>query len=338
MLLSTPLALSIKERLPDAQIDYLVLKGTEGVLAKNPLVRSVYTIDPRKSSVALIALLWKKYDYAIGSNVSDRTTLFCAVAGRRSYGFSYFRGKEWWKKLLLTSCRLYDDRMHIVPLVLTRLEPLAIPPCPRVVVGGDADDEAFAARVQGDDRYVVLHPYSRKEYKCWTVDGWRRLSGLILEAGLRPLFTVSPNPDDAKMLADILAGAPLGTGALGDVLSFPKLAAVIRRGRGYVGVDTVVTHMAAALDVPTVALYGPTLVHHWGPWPNDFPGSAPYGPRGTIQRQGLIAVIQKEWECVPCNREECSRNDGGGIACMEAITPEEVMTELAGLLGRGSHS
>ncbi|ABB32566.2 glycosyl transferase family 9 [Geobacter metallireducens RCH3] len=335
MLLSTPLALSIKERFPDATIDYLVLKGTEGVLAKNPLIRSVHTIDPQKSVVPLLLSLWKKYDYAIGSNVSDRTTLFCVAAGRRSYGFSYFRGKEWWKKLLLSSCRLYDDRMHIVPLVLTRLEPLAIPPRPRVVAGGDAEDEAYAARLFGDAGYVVLHPYSRKEYKCWTVDGWRRLAGLILDAGLKPLFTVSPNADDAKMLADILAVAPEGTGSIGDVLSFPRLAAVIRRGRGYVGVDTVVTHMAAALDVPTVALYGPTLVHHWGPWPNDFPGSAPYGPRGTIQRQGSIVVIQKEWECVPCNREECSRTDGGPIACMDAITPEEVMTELAGLLETG---
>lgn len=335
VLLSTPLALSIKEHFPDAEIDYLVLKGTEGVLAKNPLIRSVHTIDPHNSAVPLLLSLWRKYDYAIGSNVSDRTTLFCVAAGRRSYGFSYFRGKEWWKKLLLTSCHLYDDRMHIVPLILTRLEPLAIPARPRVTMGGDADDEAYALRVHGDEGYVVLHPYSRKAYKCWTVDGWCRLAGLILTAGLKPFFTVSPNADDAKMLADILAGSPEGTGSLGAVLSFPQLSAVIRRGRGYVGVDTVVTHVAAALDVPTVALYGPTLVHHWGPWPNDYPGTAPYGGGGAVQRNGSIVVIQKEWECVPCNREECLLADGCSIACMDAITPEEVMTELAGLLGSG---
>jgi hypothetical protein len=46
VLLSTPIVLSIKESFPQADIDYLVFDGTEGVLKKNPLIRSVITMPP----------------------------------------------------------------------------------------------------------------------------------------------------------------------------------------------------------------------------------------------------------------------------------------------------
>jgi heptosyltransferase-3 len=329
VLLSTPLALSIKERFPDAAVDYLVFEGTEGILARNPHVRAIHAIPPGSRSLRRYAAIWKKYDYAIAANPSDRSAIHCSGAGRFSIGFSYFSRKEWWKKRFLDRCRFYDDSLHAVPLVLSQLEPLDIPLRPRVVMGYDDSDEEFARRALGDDPYILFHPYSGRKYKYWTSRAWGDLALLVRERmGLRAVVTVSPAPGDRAVLEEVLACSPPGTMPFPEVFALPRLAAAIRNGHGYVGVDTVATHMAAALDAPTVAIFGPTQVRHWGPWPNGSTEKAPYYGKGGVQRIGRIAVVQKDWSCAPCNRETCDLSAGGRIECLEAITPEEVYGEL----------
>lgn len=323
------MAVSIKEQLPEARVDFLVFAGTEGVLAKNPFIDRVHTIPNGSRSLRQVAALWKRYDYAIGTNASDRTTIYTAVAGRHSLGFSYMEPKEWWKKLVLSECRHCDDRLHLVPLLLKQLESLGIPPRPRVLMGYDDEDRAFVRQRLGDNDYVLLHPYSRRSYKYWPATAWGTLAGIIRQrTGLRPIFTASPDPADEAVLAEILAASPAGTELFPEPFTLCQMAAAIKGGRGFVGIDTVVTHMAAALDVPLVAIYGPTMVRHWGPWPNECMDPAPYRSQGAVQRNGRVTVVQKEWPCVPCNKESCALSDCGQIECLVSISPEEVCEEL----------
>lgn len=328
VLLATPLALSIKEHVPEARVDFLVFAGTEGILAKNPLVDRIHIVPPGSKNPRLAARVFRQYDYAIGTSASDRTTILTAIAGRTSIGFSHFRLSEWWKKRLLSSCGFYDVTKHVVPLILSQLEPLGITPHPRVVMGFDADDEAFVRLHLGEDRYVLIHPYTRRWYKSWPAPAWGTLATLIRDAGLRPVFTVSPSDTDRVLQEQILTHVPADTTFFHAPYSFSQLAAAIKRSRGFVGVDTVVTHGAAALEVPTVALYGPTPTNHWGPWPNESREHTPYRPTGGVQRIGRITVIQEEFPCVPCNRETCAISQRGRIECLEAIAAEKVFAEL----------
>ncbi len=48
-------------------------------------------------------------------------------------------------------------------------------------------------------------------------------------------------------------------------LDLPQLAALLARAKAYLGNDSGVTHLAAAVGVPTVALFGPTLPDVWAP-------------------------------------------------------------------------
>ncbi|WP_084201421.1 glycosyltransferase family 9 protein [Geobacter pickeringii] len=332
VLLSTPLALSIKARYPDAVVDYAVFRGTEGILFKNPSVGRIISMEPGKKNLSTISRLFRQYDVAIGANPSDRTSIVTALAGRRSVGFSYRRANEWWKELIFDQGLLYDDNLHIVPLTLQLLGPLGIPPRTDVIMGFDEEDEMLAGSTTGTAGYVVLHPFARKHYKCWTATEWGRLAGIIRDrTGLRPIFTRSPSSGDDVILRDILAHSPPDTVFLKEPLTLNQLAAVLSKAKGFVGVDTVVTHMAAALDVPLVALYGPTMVRHWGPWPNGICNQAPYRLAGSVQRMGRITVVQKEWDCVPCNRETCSQGDNV-MRCLCEITADEVFDELSILL------
>ena len=328
VLLSTPLAVSIKTHIPDAKVDYLVFKGTESVLAKNPYVRKIHTATPGFLGNFAFLKLFKRYDYAIGVNPSYRTAICAGLAGRHSVGFSYFFKQEWWKKWLLSDCRRYEHEKHIVPLMMSQLEPLGIPKVPRVVMGFDAEDERFAHQKIGSD-YVLLHPYTRQSYKYWPAESWVKLAKRISQSTtLKPIFTRTSFPSDEEQLARIKAVGGDAINVLSQPFSLTQLAAAIANSRGFVGVDTVATHMAAALNVPLVALFGPTFVHNWGPWPNDWKTNNPYERRGSIISRGAITVAQMNWDCAPCGQQTCSISKDGRIECMVALTPEIVFAEL----------
>jgi heptosyltransferase-3 len=331
VLLSTPLALSIKTHLPEATVDYLVFSGTEGVLAKNRHVAKVHAIAPGISSLATFLKLFRRYDFALGINPSDRTAIYTLGAGRRSIGFSYFSKQEWWKKTLLSDCRVYAHEQHIVPLILTQLEPLGIPAIPRVIMGFDSADEQFA-RTELGENYVLLHPYTRQSYKYWPAENWRKLAGLIREMGLKPVFTRTNVPADEEQLLRIRKAGGADLNVFPKPFSLTQLAAAIRGSSGFVGVDTVGTHMAAALEAPTVALFGPTFVHNWGPWPNGCTTPKPFARAGQIQRHGAITVVQQNWDCVPCGQHTCPISKRDKIECLEAMAPEMVFEELKKLL------
>src|SRR5206468_501258 len=140
---------------------------------------------------------------------------------------------------------------------------------PRVVMGYDGEDVRFAREQLGENPYVVLHPYTRQRYKYWPASAWAKLAKMIQsETGVRALFTRSHAERDEEQFQRIQEAAGGAVDCLVRPFSWTQLAAAIQNSRGFVGVDTAATHAAAALGVPTVALYGSTLASLWGPWPN----------------------------------------------------------------------
>ena len=330
VLLSTPLAESIKKTIPSATVDYLVFDGLEGLAEKNPFVQTVHTMPAGSRKPGHLAGLWKRYDYSIGTNPSDRTGIYTIGSGRTSIGFFRSSRNEFWKKWLLSHCRHYDDQIHVVSAILSQLEPLGISPVPKVTMGFDDGDLAFVRGIVGSEPFVLFHPYSRVGYKYWVNGSWAELARFVnSRLGLRVIVTVSPESRDRAVLEEIISLSPGETGSFGGPQPFNRLAAAISMSSGFVGVDNVVTHIAAAMDIPVVGLYGPTWVHHWGLWPNGFKGELPYEPEGRIQRCGNIAVVQKDWPCVPCNQEMCDLNGTRSMECMVQITADEVYEQLA---------
>ena len=335
VLVTTPLAVSIKQALPDTTIDYLVFEGTQGVLSHNPLVRDVITVPRTGSNAALLFPLFRRYDLAIAAYPSDRTLLAAAMAGKRSVGLIYGGKDAWWKQALLSGHCICDDHRHVVANILSLLEPLGIAPIPRVTTGCDDNDLAFAASAISANKYIVLHPYSRNSSKYWPAEKWGRLAALIQEqSGCTALFTTTPDPADGSYLQEILASAPQDVLTFKEPCSLAQLAGIIRGSQAYVGIDTVVTHMAAALDVPVVALFGPSLTRYWGPWPNGSTRSSPFADAGGVQRVANVTVVQKDWPCVPCNRDSCALSTRGRMECLEELSPDEVFSELHRSLGR----
>ena len=100
------------------------------------------------------------------------------------------------------------------------------------------------------------------------------------------------------------------------------------------GPDTATTHMAAALGVPTVALYGPTDPVKWGPWPRGHGATNP-GQRLGTQVAGNVCLIQGNAACAPCHKEGCERHIASYSDCLQQLPAAVVISALERLLAAG---
>lgn len=330
VLLSTPLARSIKAADPEAAVDYMVFEGTEGILSRNPDVRSVFTVCPGSRSLSDLLGRFKDYDVAIGVNASDRTAFQVIATGRTSIGFADPRPKEWWKKRAFSHCSVYDPDKHVVELLLGQLRYLDIPPVAEIAVPVRDEDRAWAERACGGGEFVLLHPYTHWEYKKWPSPHWALLSRRIeSEMGIRTLFTVAPGSAEQRIREELRGAGIDNSRFVPGPMSLGQSGALVSRADAYIGIDTVITHMAAALGRKTVAIFGPTPPWRWGPWPNGHPVFTPYGHHGGIQRRGNIVIVQKDWECAACDRMGCDHRPDSISRCLVELSVEEVYSELS---------
>jgi heptosyltransferase-3 len=298
------------------------------VLAKNPYVRQVHTIEPGASGWQTALRILRRYDYSIAANPSDRTTSFTLFGGRHSVGFYFYKRQDWWKKLFLTQSNFFEQQ-HMVPLMLEHLSSLGIPAIPRVVMGYDEADERFVEEQLGAEDFILLHPFTRQTYKYWPAGHWARLAGLVeKKLGIRTIFTRSGFLSDEKQFQAIESAAGCKLQSFPRPFTLNQLAAAIHKCRAFVGVDTVATHIAAALEGPVVALYGPTMVDKWGPWPNGHMSKVPYARSGRVQTVQNTTVLQQSWPCIPCNKESCMLSKSTRMECLENISPETVLASL----------
>lgn len=332
VLLSTPLVRSLRRAWPDAAIDMLVFRGCESVVESNPDLRRVIAVGERDSLGARLATfrtLWKRYDLACSTQASDRTTLYAGAAGKVAVGVLDPAAAPAWKRALLKGWVPFDDlHVHTVMAGLALCPLIGIAPVPEVVVSWRKDDEAECARALPFDArttaYAVLHVSPKFPYKMWTVEGWVQLAHWLSEQGVRPVIVAGANAEEVAVAARVAEGVPHLINLAGR-LRLPALGALLSSARLYAGTDTAVTHMAAAVGTPTIALFGPSNPVKWGPWPKGYAGPESPWPMVGSQRRGNVALIQGEATCVPCRQEGCERHVRSLSDCLQHLQAARVI-------------
>ncbi|MFB3819675.1 MAG: glycosyltransferase family 9 protein, partial [Candidatus Methylomirabilales bacterium] len=160
---------------------------------------------------------------------------------------------------------------------------------------------------------VVVHAVSRWMFKAWPEAACAEVVRDLAARGASVALTSGPAAAEqaaARRIRD-LAGVPVLD--LSGRTSLAELAAVLAEARLFVGVDSAPMHMAAALGVPVVALFGPSGEHSWGPW-------------GEGHR-----VVAAPFLCRPCGQAGCLNSKRSH--CLEAIAPAEVVAAADALLG-----
>jgi heptosyltransferase III len=333
VLLATPALRSLKAAYPQAGIDLLVFDGTQNVLDGNADIANVITVAERPgfgAHLALVARLWRRYDLAVSLLAGDRPTLYAWAAGRRRIGTLEDDGKSRWKQRLLQAWVPFDNlHTHTVVMNLRVVEQLGIAPHATPVVrwSGAAESAAGDALAPlGPARFAVLHVSPKFVYKSWTPDGWGGLAQALAADGLRVVLAGGASAAERRYVESLLARLPADTLNLAGKVDLGTLACVLSRAALYVGTDTAVTHMAAALGTPTVALFGPSNPVKWGPWPAGFSAAlpSPWPMRGS-GRTGNVFLVQGETDCVPCLHEGCERHVDSRSDCLLQLPAARVV-------------
>jgi len=160
-------------------------------------------------------------------------------------------------------------------------------------------------------KILAIHPGSGSIAKNWSP---RKFAAVADWASARAfVFIISGPARDGR--EEVLRAIKKSRPFVLDQLPLPHLAAVLAKCTAFLGNDSGITHLAALMAIPTVALFGPTDPAVWG-------------PRGPGVR-----IVKARKGCAPCSsekRQTCQHS------CLEEIGPEEVMKKMAPFLETGA--
>lgn len=131
-------------------------------------------------------------------------------------------------------------------------------------------------------KVAALVPSTNMAIKRWTLDGWLKLDAHLRELGHRTLLFCDRQSSSVQR-----AFEAAGSTAIPVYTSLDNVAGVMSRCDLAVGVDTGLLHMAGALDVPWVGLFGPTNPEVTGPYNRN---------KGV----SLVAPFEKPASCGGC--------------------------------------
>ncbi len=114
------------------------------------------------------------------------------------------------------------------------------------------------------DSLTALHPGAGSAAKRWPLNRFTDLALHYVLKEKRKLLVIE-GPAETGLAKQITGGLPANSAILAELLPLGLLAAVVEQCRLFIGNDSGIAHLAAALQVPSVVLFGPTLPRHWAP-------------------------------------------------------------------------
>ena len=164
-----------------------------------------------------------------------------------------------------------DLVLHVSEYQCRQLEELSIAalPCGAPVIAPSQDDFFEARRfvqqnVTKGEQLILLHPGSGGRKKLWSVAGW--LDVIIRILGHNNIkISLIEGPADSHIIQQLRSKSGSTSLLLANNWPLGKLAALMKQSSLYLGNDSGITHLAAACNTPTIALFGPTDPSIWGP-------------------------------------------------------------------------
>jgi len=177
--------------------------------------------------------------------------------------------------------------------------------------------------------YIVLHPGPLNAYKRWPLSYWQELITSLVKDGYQIILSASSAAKDLELNQDILSllnekirGSVINTEGR---LSLPQAVTLLKGASLYIGVDTSVSHLSAACEIPTIVLFGATPPTNFGPWPNGFIGQEPYQLRARSQTIQNVCILQGPGDCVPCRKAGCEDKADSRSECLDLLKPNQVI-------------
>jgi heptosyltransferase I len=285
-----PAAAALRHAFPNAMIGWLIEERWVELLCaagsprrgirsrQRPLVDWVHTVDLKswRRSIATpgtleqIAKVWNdvrsvQYDAAIDLQGAMRSALLARWSGAKViYGSAEPRESAaslWYTRQVLTQGRhVIEQGMSLAEAVIERPVKTACAEFPRDAAVEERVDQEL--RKDGREIFAILNPGAGWGAKRWPAERYGLVARALAADGLRSIINYGPGEETLARDAEAAStGAAKATAR-----SLTELIAITRRAKLFVGGDTGPMHLAAALGVPVVAIFGPTDPARNGPY------------------------------------------------------------------------
>jgi heptosyltransferase-1 len=296
-----PAATALRKALPEATIGWLLEERWAELLCtlseprsgprspRRPLADQVHTVDTRKWRSSLFSpQTWErvgaslselrapKYEVAVDFQGAVRSAMLARLSNAPiTYGARQPRENV---ASMFYTRQVTAEGTHVVEQTLSVAEAVAGRPL-EISAAELPHDQAAEKQCEdwlksdGISDFVLLNPGAGWGAKQWPTERYGLVAKRLATDGLKSLVNFGPGEEK---LAQAVEMASAGTAeAVGCTLT--ELISLTRRARLFIGGDTGPMHMAAALRIPVVALFGPTNPARNGPW----------GTRSIVLRNSL---------------------------------------------------
>jgi len=328
VLLAAPVLSVLKAHAPQLEVDALVYDDTAPMLDGHPALAQLHCIGRRWRSLSpwsrlskerglLRALRARRYDLLVHLTEHPRGAWLARLLGVR-YAVAPIQRERgaWWRKSFTHLYPLVRNR-HMVEVNLDALRRIGIQPgvnerWVQFVPGHEAEQRIAALGLPA--AFVHMHPASRWTFKCWPAERNAQLADRLAGEGHPVVLTSAPN--ETAFIDEIIGQAATKPLNLAGQLSLKELGALTARARLFIGVDSMPMHLAAAMGIPTVALFGPSSEHEWAPW--------------NVEQR----VVTSTHSCRPCRVDGCG---GGKVSeCLTLLPVDAVHAAARELLAQAA--
>ncbi len=326
ILLTTPLIRQLRIKYHQARIDFICSKQFSDIYKNNPHISNLLDYDKSLTSAEinnfkksiLMNLGSKKYDIVIDLQKNFRSLNF-----KRGLGYNYFSVKKHrLNKLSLVYFKkpLEKKFMNMSEIYRHCVQCLNIPDDGKgleIWLSGENTEIIYPPEKRAETtglKKIAIAPGARHLTKRWLPERFAELIDLLKNSYGSEIVIVGGN-DDIPTVNEILSLTKSEVSNFSGSSSILKTAEIIDSCNLLITNDTGVMHIAAARQVPVIAIFGSTV--------QDF-GFSPFRVRNK--------VVEKDVSCRPCShigRESCPK---GHFNCMKKITVEDVIKAINNLL------
>ncbi len=321
VVLSFPAVRALRENFPQADIVVAVREKARELMEDCRWVSSVISINEKKRTWQeelryqkrfFLSLRRFRFDLAVDLRTGDRGAFIALLSGARQRVGFFAKDGKLWRNRVFTHLVVPESApgQHIAQYYQGLLGAYDIK-TEHTFPEHDVPDGRYQAakallemeNIPPDRPIIAVQPFSLWKYKEWGVDKYIRLiNWLVSEYGVSVIVTGSL--DERERADEIIKHCPRYTYNLAGKTSIGMLSAVFKACRLFVGVDSAGVHIAAAVGLPTVSIFGPSSYITWA-------------PRGAQH-----FVVHKDLPCVPCRDKGCK--DSEISRCLDELTFEEV--------------
>ena len=326
VVLSTPVIRHMRMLFPDAYIAFMVRPENRDVVESNPHLNEIVLYDKAGSEKGwwgtlkfALSLRKFKFDTAVALHPSNRTHLILFLAGIPSR-IGYDRKMAWTLTKRVRHGKqegaMHESDYNFELLAKSGFNVMTYNRAPYIHTGDH--DKMFVdylqSRIGIGAKVIAFHPGASCQSKRWTPDrfaaaadilGERYASDIVIVGGKGSEEYGSLMAAAMKRKAFDLTGKT-GVGALAELLA---------RSRLFVSNDSGPVHVAVAVGVPVIAIFG-----------RKDPGLSPrrWGPLGARD-----IALHKDVGCVTCLAHNCGKD----FRCLKAVTVDDVIRAAERILG-----